>query len=182
MPAIPHEQEIDRLIELKIKAWAVKLKLNDSFDNKLNRVTAEKKELADSVTQLSRHVSSIELKIDYLESFCGFNVDKDTIASLSSGDDFCISPEYKISTRLDNVEKCLGKMNQDVQRVERELERQQYNVFADTNTHANSSFPTRHLTQTQKSESILSSSRNFNDANDQWMNQYCSNGQVSKHQ
>jgi hypothetical protein len=124
-------------MDAKLQAWASRIK--DTFDREMEQMRDQNKELEYIVSRLTRHITSLELKIDHvggaykaepkrlendlnkldekftsqiqnIKSFCGFSDDLP--------DDYT-PPEYNMNNRLDNVEIFLDKVNSDVKRMEK---------------------------------------------------------------
>lgn len=114
----------------KLEAWA--RKIQDAVRHDLSVLRARNIELEGTVTRLTRHVSSLEMKIDSMttrdkmmssrlnkiELLCGCS---DTLGDVKRG----MVPEHNICSRLENLEICLTRVEGEVKRVDRRNDTEQ---------------------------------------------------------
>jgi len=142
-PTTP-DRDVDAELEAKLEAWAVKLQA--SFNEDMTLVMERNHKLEDTVTQLSGHISNLELKVETItksqeEETKQFEHDLNRLeqklfshvahveACLGFGrlesSKLYTTQDFRISSRLTNMEKVLEKFNQDLKVVERRVDVEQ---------------------------------------------------------
>lgn len=138
------DREVDSELDARLEAWATKLQASVSED--MSMVRERNLKLEDTVAQLSGHISNLEVKVETMTKTQedetkqvehDLNKLEQKLFSHISHVEACLgfgrlessklytTEDFRISTRLTNMEKVLENFNNDLKVVERRVDVEQ---------------------------------------------------------